>query len=327
MGISLEKRRKISSQRSASDKGDRDMKSLLKAIRTALTDAALNAEVPIEDITSSYNAEGANYPCIVLDIREGAAVGIAGAGRAGLGIRIFSKKNKQQLWEIYELVKNLLHNKERDITTSELLIHAIFETELRDSGFDAGNQVWELRASYEILYSSSTVVATTAAVGKIYADPLNVEAVAEKEIGNFKGKFSLNVEFQERTIQAGGRRFSNSVGYNTGIAIVEIEEVVFKPSNLKLLWDVNYNTEDKLADDSTSATSFAITQDTKPNYLQVLFQIVKTDDGKKLEVEADKGICEDLVLPFSKSDLTIHNCTWLCLSDPNGRIIKVSIEN
>jgi len=37
------------------------MKLLFKAIRAALTDATLNAEVPIGDITSSYNAELANY--------------------------------------------------------------------------------------------------------------------------------------------------------------------------------------------------------------------------------------------------------------------------
>jgi len=303
------------------------MKLLFKAIRAALTDATLNAEVPIGDITSSYNAELANYPCIILDISEGTMVGLAGVGRAELEIRIYSKKNKQHLWEIYELVKGLLHNKERNITTSEVLIHAIYEAELRDNVFDGANQVWELRARYEVLYSSPSVIATTAATGKIYADPVNVEATAKKEIGNFSGKFSLKVEYSERTVQSGGKRFSNSVGYNTGIATVEIEEVVFKPENLKLLWDVSYNTNDKLADDSSSATSFTVTQETKPNYLQVLFQIIKTDDGKKLEVEADKGICEDLVLPFSKSDLTIHNCTWICLSDANGRIIKVSIEN
>jgi hypothetical protein len=304
------------------------MKLLLKAIRTALTDATLNAEVPIADITSSYNAELANYPCIILDIQEGTIAGLTGVGRAKLGIRVFSKKNKQHLWEIYTLIKDLLHNKERNITTSERVIHAIYETdELRDNVFDGTNQVWELRASYEILYSSSSVIATTAAAGKIYADPLNVEAMAEKEIGNFRGTFSLSVEFRDRTVQSGGKRFSNSVGYNTGMAIVKIEEVVFKPSNLKLLWNINYDTEDKLADDLTSAISFGITQNTIPNYLQVLFQIIKTDDGKKLEVEADKGICEDLTLPFSKNELTIHNCTWLCLADPNGKIIKVSIEN
>lgn len=302
------------------------MRLLLKTIRAALTDATLNTEVPIDDITSSYNAELANYPCIVLDIREGAAARIAGVSKVELGIRIFSKKNKQHLWEIYELVRGLLHNNERDITTSEVLIHAIYEVELRDSGFDAGNQVWELRANYEILYSSSSVIATTAAAGKIYADQFNVKAIVEQEIAEFEGQFLLDISFEGRTVQWGGRRFGNSVRYNEGLALITIEKVVFFPKTLKLLWDVDYLSSDVLADGSTAAESFTVTLGTKPSYIQVLFQMTRTDDGKKMEAEADRALCETLRVPFSKRDLTIHDCEWLCLADPNENIVKVRVE-
>lgn len=302
------------------------MKLLLKTIRTALTDATLNAEVPIEDITSSYNAELANYPCMVIDIGEGSAIGIAGVSKTELGIRIFSNKSKQSLWEVYELVKGLLHNKEQDVTTSEVLIHAIYETEVRDNSFDTRNEVWELQARYEILYSSSSVIATTAAAGKIYADQFDVKAISSQEIADFEGQFLLDISFGERAIQWGGRRFGNSVHFNQGVAIVSIEKVIFKPKTLKLLWEVDYLSSDVLADGSTEAESFAITLGTKPSYVQVLFQMTRTDDSKKLEAEADRALCETLRIPFTKRNLTIHNCEWLCLADANENVVKVRVE-
>lgn len=327
MGSSLEERWEDPPQRGTAGKDNRgNMKVLLKAIRTALTDATLNAEVPIEDITSSYNAELANYPCIVMDIGEGSAIGIAGVSKAELEIRVFSKKSKQHLWEIYELVRNLLHSREQDITTSEVLVHAIYEAGLRDSSFDTTNRVWELWASYEILYSSTAVIATTAAAGKIYADQVDVKAVSEQEIGAFEGQFLLDVSFEERAVQWGGRRFGNSVHYNRGIAIITIEKVIFRPRTLKLLWDVDYLNSDVLADGSTAAESFTVALGTKPSYIQVLFQMTKTDDGKKLEAEADRALCETLRIPFSKKELTIHDCRWLCLCDANENILKMRVE-
>lgn len=302
------------------------MDQLLKAVRTQLTDVDLNLIVSLVDITSSLPYENVNYPCIVLEISSGGSgTHISGVTEATLRIKIYSKESKLELWTIYALVKGLLHNEERGVTTANRLIHVIYESKVDDTGIDIRNDVWVLEAEYTILYSTSTVVLTTGAIGAIYADAVDVTAVAGKKIGEFRGTVTLDIGF-DTVLHSGQDRFNKTVVFNNGIVKFIFEEVIFKAAALNILWGITA-TVDTLADDATVSTSYTISQSTKPTELQVLWQGTKTDDGKRIEIEADKAVCPRLLIPFSKRDVVVHDCEWICLSDSSDNIVKVSVED
>ncbi len=55
--------------------------------------------------------------------------------------------------------------------------------------------------------------------------------------------------------------------------------------------------------------------------------MIKTDDGKKLEVEAGRAVCQSLSIPFSKTDLSVFDCEWILLGDSSDNVVKVAVEN
>ncbi len=304
------------------------MDSLLKAIRTRLvSDATLTATVPANDITSSFNAEYADYPCIVLGIEGGGSfLEISGVTKATAIVDIYSDTNKQQLWAVYNQVKALLHNQERSITDASCVIHLIYESKLDDSQYDLERDVWRLTARYEIMYSITGLSITTGASGSVYADNTSVSANPSKEIARFRGQVSLDISF-ESAVCGGRDRFAKTVHYHTGLARLVFEEMMFRASVVDLLWSITTNGSGKLNDGTTSATTYQVSQSSYPSYLQVLFQMTKTDDGKKLEIEAGKAVCQSLSIPFSKMDLSVFDCEWILLGDNSDNVVKVAVEN
>jgi hypothetical protein len=304
------------------------MNSLLKTIRTRLTgDAVLTAMVSADDITSSFNAELANYPCIVFGIEAGGSSSeISGVTRATLTIDAYSDTSKEQLWSIYDRIKALLHNQERDVTDASCVIHVIYEAKVDDNQYDLSRDVWRLTARYEILYSTTGLSITTGACGAAYADDASVSAVPSKEIAKFRGRVSLDISF-ESEIHSEQDRFGKTVHYHTGIARMTFEEMMFRASVLDLLWNISTNQYGTLNDATTSATTYQVSQSSYPSYLQVLFQMTKTDDGKKLEVEAGRAVCQSLAIPFSRTDFSIFDCAWILLGDSSGNVVKVAVEN
>ncbi len=103
--------------------------------------------------------------------------------------------------------------------------------------------------------------------------------------------------------------------------------MMFKASVVDLLWSITANTSGTLNDGVSSATTYQVSQSSCPSYLQVLFQMIKTDDGKKLEIEADKAVCQSLSIPFSKTDLSVFDCEWILLGDSSDNVVKVAVEN
>lgn len=297
------------------------MYSLLKAIRARLiSDNGLTGMVNAKDITSSYNAEYANYPCIVLSIMSGgSSYEINNITRVILGIDIYSDKNKEQLWIIYEQVKSLLQNQERNITDSSCVAHFIYETKVYDNQYDSSCDVWHLTAQYEILYSTTGLSVTTGAYGVVYADKALVRAIPSKEVASFRGQVSLDISF-ENNMSSERERFGKTVYYHTGIARLTFNEMIFKSSVLDLLWNIDTDTLGKLNDEVTSATIYQVSQSSYPAYLQVLFQMIKTDDGKRLEIESDKAVCQSLIIPFSRNDFSVFNCQWILLGDSSGKL-------
>ncbi len=304
------------------------MDTLLRAIRTRLVeDPTLTSIVRAEDITSSYNAEYANYPCIVFGIESGGTMfEIPAVTRASLVIDIYSDTSKQQLWTIYERIKGLLHNCERDITDAICVIHSIYEARSTDNQYDLSQDVWHLCSQYEVLYSTAGLSITTGAKGVVYADIASVSAVSTKEIARFRGQVCLDVSFQSET-RTERERFGKTVYYHTGTARLTFEEMMFKASIVDLLWNINTDTAGLLNDSSTLATIYQVSQNSHPSYLQVLFQTIKTDDGKKLEIEAGRAVCQSLSVPFTRTDFSIINCVWTLLSDASGNIVKIAVEN
>ena len=304
------------------------MDLLLKAVRACLTcDATLTATVPGNDITSSFNAEVANYPGIVLGIDAGGSLSeISGVTRAALTVNVYSDVNKQQLWTIYNRLKTLLHNQERSITDGSCVIHAIYEAKVDDNQYDMARDVWRLTAQYEILYSTVGLSITTGASGVVYADAVSVSATPSKEIAKFRGQVSLDISYESEICKE-RERFGKTIHYHTGTAKLTFQEMMFKASVLDLLWNITQSSSGTLNDGETSATTYQVSQNSYPSYLQVLFQMTKTDDGKKLEIEAGKAVCQSLSIPFSKTDLSIFDCLWILLADSSGNVIKVAEEN
>lgn len=304
------------------------MDLLLKAIRTRLAgDAALTAIVDADDITSSFNAELANYPSVVLGIESGGSFSeISGVTRATVTLDVYSDVNKQQLWIIYDRIKALLHNQERGITDASRVIHIIYEAKVDDNQYDLARDVWRLTAQYEILYSTTGLSITTGASGAVYADDASVTAAPSKEIARFRGEVSLDISFESEVLSE-RERFGKTVYYHGGTARLTFREMMFKASVLDLVWNISTNQYGTLNDATTSATTYRISQSSFPSYLQVLFQMTKTDDGKKLEIEADRAVCQSLSIPFSKTDFSIFDCVWILLGDSSGNVVRVAVEN
>jgi len=304
------------------------MDALLKAIRARLTgDAELTSLVSADDITSSYNAEYANYPCVVMEIESGGTAGnIYGTATARVVINIYSRENKQFLWIVYDRIKTLLHNSEHEVSNSTCIIHAIYESHVSDDQYDLPRDVWRIGAKYDVLYGKTGLFLTTGASGKVFADHCSVSASEENEITEFRGQLSLEIAFSGE-MRRERERFGKTLCYNSGNARLIIEEVIFKASVLDLLWNTNTNSDGKLNDGLTSATNYIVSQNSRPSYLQVLFQTYKTDDGKKLEIEARRAVCQSVKIPFTKTDFSVFDCQWILLSDSLDDIVTVSVEN
>ncbi len=303
------------------------MDRVLKAIRERLVDEQLNNIVPIENITTSYAGKIANYPCIVLSIKSDDGIKeIPGIERLILKINVYSSKNKQECWEIYKRVRELLNNRQDEIRSSSFVFHLVREVYFSDEYYDIKNDIMELRAEYKIICSADGIFVTTGASGVIYGDCDNVKADPAKKIGEFRGELTLEVGF-ESEIRKTRNRFGTDVVYRVGSGRLVISEVVFNPSVIDLLWNVESNTSDYLNDNMTLATTYKITQLSYPKSVKVLYQAIRADDGKRLEIEAQNAYCNSLRVPFNRTDLTIVNCEWMLLADANGVVAKVAVEN
>jgi len=304
------------------------MDAILKAIRdTLVADVTLTALVPAADITASYNAEVANYPCVVLGVLGGGSLTeIAGVTSATIVIDLYSAVDKQEVWTIYDRIKTLLHDQARAVTNGSVLVHAIYESRVDDNQFVLSTETWRLTARYEVIFSTTSVIAIAIEDGKIYAHASAVAVDAAKEIASFHGMLSLDMAFLSRENNE-QERFAKTAYYHTGIAYIDIENVTFNPASLNLLWGVTYGASETLNDGSTAATKYTITQATTPSFLQFLFHGTQTSDGKKIEVEALKAVVESLRIPFSKSRLSEHRCRWHCFGDSSDDVVSLAIEN
>lgn len=296
------------------------MYAILKAIRAKLiSDINLTSIVNAKDITISYRSEKANYPCIALGIISGISES-NNINRTVLSVDVYSNNNKEELWIIYERIKSILLNS--SLSDPLCVFHYINEININDNQYD---DAWHIRAEYEILHSLTGLNITTLASGKAYADKTYVQAIPSQEVASFRCQVSLDISF-ENNMRSERERFGKTVYYHTGIAKLTFSEIIFKPNILDLLWNISTDSTSYLNDGITPATIYQVSQSSYPAYLQVLFQMVKTDDGKKLEIKSDKALCQSISVPFSKKDFSIFNCQWILLGDNSGNVARVAVE-
>ena len=167
---------------------------------------------------------------------------------------------------------------------------------------------------------------TSGATGVIYASTSGVTASAGDVIAEYASRLSLNGTFLgvEESQQ---ERFAKATYFGAGSAIIVIDEVVWLASVWDLIWDITKNASGTLNDGSTAATTYDLKQDSVPQALEFLFQMTRTGDGKKLEVEALNVICPVFSLSILKQTIVTHNITFVCRADANGIILRTAEEN
>lgn len=304
------------------------MDYVLNTIReTLIADPTLITLVSADNIHSTYVKESKTYPCIVMSISGTTGRNrIIGIDECHVEIESRSNTSKLATWTIAKRIKTLLDNQERSVTSAYRLIHVIKEIDVKDTEYDYAGNVWKITQRFLVIYSTTTIVATTGANGIIYASKSSVSAIPANEIAKFRGRITLSVDFNNQLRRA-RKKFASSLAYTEAVGKLVIEEVLFKHQFLDLIWSVTLSATGYLNDGSTSATVYQIDQSSEPNSLYLLYQATKTDDGKKLEIQANKGYCNGLELPLSKDDFSVMNCEWSLLADDNENVVKVSVEN
>ncbi|MBD3181051.1 hypothetical protein GF312_02095 [Candidatus Poribacteria bacterium] len=304
------------------------MQRILEAIRNRLiSDTGITSIVGESDISCGYVKEETHYPCITIEAKSISSVkGVSGTMSGIIGVDIYSDNSKEELWSIYSMSKSLLHNTEQELSLHSCSIHLIREIKVTDAQYDSSGTAWQLTSIYEVIYSVTDISLTTSVSGIVYGGRDLVEAEASMEIGEFRGAMSLDVRF-EGEFHSGRERFSNSVYHPKGYARVLFQEMYFHVSVLELLWKIDMDSNGSLRDGITPAITYNVNQNTHPAYVKVLFQMLRTDNGKRMEVEAPRAICQQLQIPFNKDDFIIYDCEWILLSDVSGEVVKVSVED
>ena len=172
----------------------------------------------------------------------------------------------------------------------------------------------------------ATSTKTSATNADVYTASSGVTAVSGNKIADFEGDFSISARFSP-VLDTEMNRFASSVWWDQGIVTVTVEKVKWAFGMLNKLWDISVNASDTLADGSTAASSYTISQSTYPPLKELLFHFTHTGDGKKVEVFGDRVVCPSLVLPFPKLDIVQYNVQFLFMGDGSGNVIKVSKEN
>lgn len=164
------------------------------------------------------------------------------------------------------------------------------------------------------------------ATGRVYAATASVEAIDSHELGSFAGTFSVAIGFQGvgRTEQ---ERFVKSKKYVFGYAVASMSEMTWNPAVINTLLNLTSSSTGTLNDGITSATTYTVTQATKPQSLQVLFRGQHDETGKWFEIRGLDAVCEEFPLYVPRIRLIQHNVRFLFMEDSSGNIVSFAYEN
>ena len=303
------------------------MFNLLVSIHSRLIgSSALLNEVSAGNISTTFKKKTASLPCIVFEVGNKRSSQLSGVTSVVLNLEVRSETNKDDCWDIYEIVKGLLHEKPIETSSATCLIHIIDEVEVVDNSYDSILKAWVITSKYSIIFSDAGILVISGAVGSIYADATNVHVHSDHLIAEFAGQLSVYLDYESITHE-GLHRYKDDAQFHKANGNIYVTNVQFKFSSIYQLWDVTYSATDKLNDGVTVSTSYLIKQSSKPRYLQLLFHGTKTDDGKSFEIYAPKVILPVMTIPFMRKDISLLDYRFVLLADANENVCKLSTAN
>jgi len=303
------------------------MLELLEAVHTRLsTDPTLLTEVTAINISSTYKKRTPLLPSVIFDIGNKRQSPLSGVMSVILNLEVRSETSKDDVWDIYSIVKGLLHNKPIETSSVTCLIHFIEEVEVNDRAYDQIPNGWVISAQYSIIFSNAGVLVTSGAVGSIYADATYVHVHSDHLIADFAGEISVYLD-NEYLSHDGLYRFKDGSQFYKANGNIYVTNVQFKFASLNQLWSITYSASDLLNDGVTVSTSYLVKQSSYPKDLQLLFHGTKTDDNKPFEIYAPKAVLPVITIPFKRKEITLLDYRFVLLADANEAIVKLSVGN
>ncbi len=306
------------------------MKEIQELLRTVLiSNSTLTTSVSTLQIKTSYANRPVVYPSITFGLDSGVeGTNIEGLQRAVISVDIRAKAiggTKSATWNIYELVRGILHNKESSFPTTTYSVHVCVENGVRDNIFDQGHEVHIITSSYTVMWSVKTLGITSGVDGEIYGHATSVTTASANKIGEFSGGVSIQTDWSQRE-NRGLEQFPNNYDFHIAGAILSVQGVVFKSSIIDLIWGVSATTG-HLNNGTTNATIRMIDNTIEPQGVQLLFRMKKTSNQKYLEIKAYKAFCDVLPIVFPKHNISVTDLNFKLGVDTSGYCYKISEEN
>ena len=303
------------------------MYEFLKALVTLLTSStSLTSLVSADNILPTYPKVSASLPSVVFGVTTNGSNSMRGVTSGNLTIEVRSSGTKKSAWLIYLVVKNILNFQHESLSTANCLVHLIEESGVSDNEYDVVSNAWVIRATYDVVFSSSDVLVFSASSGSIYADDALVSVNDSYKIGEFSGSVVVSIQ-SGYIVNNGLYVVEDDVSFNSIKATIDISNVQFLFDSMNKFWETSKNTSDLFSDGLTSATSYTFGNSSYPKELQFLLHGTKSDDSKGFEIFAPKAIIPSINVPFHKKNISMINCQFVLLSDSNGRCVKVLVEN
>ncbi len=311
------------------------MKEILETIRKALiSNTTLVSSVSTLNIRTSYANKVLTYPQITIGIDAGSEGQlIPDMNRAVVSIDIRTKSidttltdyRKSDVYEIYDQVHNILHDKATSMPTTYCRTHLLMEVQGRDNIFDQGHDCYIITTAFQTLFSASSVIAFSGADGQVYASQSSVSTASSQKLGEFSGGVVLSVQYG-KVSDNNMERYDNDVYHYRAGGYIKVDQIAFKPQALNTLFNIS-TTNGTLNDNTTACSIRSITNSVKPMSLQLLFTMKRTDNAKRVEIKAYKGYCDLINMVFPKYSLSLTDYTFDLYEDSNGKIIEIKEQS
>ncbi len=165
--------------------------------------------------------------------------------------------------------------------------------------------------------------------GKIYFATGGVVAsvvvTTANEIAKCNGAVTFTIEWQF----AEARWRTRAIQDRDAFAIagtMTVDEVQFRASTLKkLMSGVSTGTKMLYGTGTVTANYTQIRTSTAPLKGQFIFDFVRTDTNKRMQIYCVKAQCGNFPMPFAVGDFTKQNLTWTLMGSTSGRILEILV--
>lgn len=164
--------------------------------------------------------------------------------------------------------------------------------------------------------------------GKIYFGTTGVVASAlvttARKIAECNGAINFTIEWQF----AEARWRTRAIQDRDAFAIagtMTVDEVQFRASTLKKLMS-GVSTGIKALYGTTATANYTqIRTSTAPLKGQFVFDFVRTDTNKRMQIYCPKAQCGNFPMPFAVGDYTKQNLSWTLLASTSGNILEILV--